>query len=118
MTKIYIVQASSGMYDEYMIWPVKAFAKKEDADNYISGTRCKYDRAIDNEYQELISQLSLDINKPVDDYDSEGWDKYEEMINEVEKKAFEDISQKYPEYDLNTTHDFHGYHVIELEWQE
>ena len=118
MNKIYLVQAAAGMYDDYMIWPVQAFAKKEDADKYISVTPCKYDKLIDNEYQKLISELSIDIKKPVDDYDSEGWDRYEEMINKVEQKAFEDISAKYPDYDLNTTDDFHGYHIVEVEYTE
>lgn len=117
MTKIYLVQGSAGWYDDYHTYPVKAFSTEELANSYIEKFSCKYDKKIDQEYQELAMKYLNDAEEPDFDQPDSVWDVYGSLRNDADEKAFKEISEKYPNYDLNTTEDFHGYHIVEVDYE-
>lgn len=117
MNKIYLVQGSSGWYDDYHTYPVKAFSSEKFANDYISKYYCKYDQKIDEEYQELAIKYLNGVEEPEFEESDSIWEAYDSVRCDAEEKAFKEISEKYPDYNLNTTEDFHGYHIVEIDYE-
>lgn len=92
--KIHIVFGTSGAYEDYMSWPVKAFADHEQADIFAKKAKkkadknkSKYDMKMEQakknntEYPEWITGNSLDSNAK----NFEDTDYYVTEVNYVQK---------------------------------
>jgi len=110
---IWIVQASSGQYDDYSTWNVKAFLSKEKADKWIEDNPVVVNygalvllHELQYKYYEQVDEALKD--KPT--LTGKEIDKLYEMANE---KAYKEAQEKYPEADLTIDEDFNGYFVSE-----
>jgi hypothetical protein len=110
---IWIVQASSGQYDDYCTWNIKAFSSQKaaqawvDAQEPINHTALQELRSLIDEYEDLIEI-------PVGGFDTdEDWDKYDAAQTAAFEKAIAYVQIKYPDADLTISEDFHGYRVVE-----
>lgn len=119
-TKIWVVKASSGQYDDYCSWNVKAFYTKESAENYVSsqplinhGALYELDQLIYDQTVEFTEGLNYKVPKT-----DEEWDIHESKLSDLETEAREKIQMKYPDADLYIDPDFNGYSIESLELED
>lgn len=108
---IWIVQGSSGQYDDYWTWAHKAFYSHKAAQAWI-------DRQADLDYQALeeleILAAEYRASLPMETPESEEqWIAFCAEEEKVVQKATEEIQAKYPSADLTQSYDFNGYRIIE-----
>lgn len=116
MTIIYIVTASSGQWDDYIKWNVKAFYTQEAAQEYVdSNTKGQILYAANEEVRDLMQdfyeQQEDFPEKPSEKY----WQYYYDRVNAEEVRVKALVQEKYPDADLDTDEDFNGYNIAELE---
>lgn len=114
---IHIVTASSGQYDDYYKWNVKAFPTRALAQEFIDSLPVIDHTAI-GELQQLQYEYSLTLVDDDTNYSewTEGiWEKAQEAIDELYNKAIAEVQAKYPDADLTVDEDFYGYAIEELE---
>lgn len=109
---IWIVQGSSGQYDDYRTWPHKAFYSYEAAQAWIDKQSEVDYRALE-ELEELTSEYRASLSTEGIETD-EQWEAFYLEEEKMVQKATEEIQAKYPNADLTQSYyDFNGYRVIE-----
>ena len=107
---IWIVQGSSGQYDDYWTWAHKAFYSYEAAQAWIDNQS-----EVDYKALEELDQLASEYRGSLSADGIETEEQWEAFYVEEEKmvqKATEEIQAKYPNADLTQSYDFNGYRVI------
>lgn len=111
---IWIVQASSGQYDDYNTWNVKAFTSKEKADKWVEKNRAKvevdvlaqnYLRKLEYKYFDEVYHATKNATLTDEEIDN--------LYEMSQDKAYKETQEKYPEADLTIDEDFNGYFVSE-----
>jgi hypothetical protein len=114
---IWVVTASSGQYDEWREWNVKAFSTEEAANGFIGNIGEINYQAL-NELEELraVYEGYIDCADSME-WTDEQWNKYYIECDAMDMKALCEVQAKYPLADLSIDKDFCGYdiEVIELE---
>ena len=108
---IWIVQGSSGQYDDYWTWAHKAFCSYEAAQAWID-KQPEVDYKALEELEELACEYRGSLSTEGIETD-EQWEAFYLEEEKMVQKATEEIQAKYPNADLTQNYDFNGYHVIE-----
>ncbi len=109
---IWIVQASSGQYDDYCTWNVKAFTSKEKADKWIEDN----EPVVNYSALSLLSELQYKYFEQVGDTVDNATltdEEIDQLYDMAREKAYKETQEKYPEADLTIDEDFNGYFVSE-----
>lgn len=108
---IWIVQGSSGQYDDYWAWAHKAFYSYEAAQAWIDKQPVVDYEAL-QDLDNLVSEYRDSL--PIDGIETdEQWEAFYAEEEKMVKRATEEIQAKYPNADLTQDYDFNGYRVIE-----
>lgn len=108
---IWIVQGSSGQYDDYWSWAHKAFYSYEAAQAWID-KQAEVDYKALEELEVLSSEYRASLSTEGIETD-EQWEAFYLEEEKMVQKATEEIQAKYPNADLTQNYDFNGYRVIE-----
>lgn len=108
---IWIVQGSSGQYDDYWTWAHKAFYSYEAAKAWID-KQSEVDYKALEELAVLASEYTASLSTEGIQTD-EQWEAFYVEEGKMVQKATEEIQTKYPNADLTQSYDFNGYRVIE-----
>lgn len=109
---IWIVQASSGQYDDCSTWNVKAFTSKEKADKWIEDNKI----VVNYGALSLLSELQYKYFEQVSEtiYNATLTDEeIDRLYDMAREKAYKEAQEQYPEADLTIDEDFNGYFVSE-----
>lgn len=110
--EIWIVQGSSGQYDEYWTWTHRAFESKEAAQSWIE-KQSEVDYQGLEELEVLASEYCASL--PTDGIETEEqWELFYKEEEKMVQKAKEEIQAKYPDADLTLGYDFNGYRVLDF----
>lgn len=112
VSEIWIVQGSSGQYDDYWAWPHRAFDSKEAAQAWID-KQPKVDYQALEELEVLVSEYRSSLS--MDGIETEEqWQSFYEEEEKMAQKATEEIQAKYLSADLTQSYDFNGYRVLDF----
>lgn len=110
--EIWIVSVSSGSYDDYCAYNVKAFTSQQAAQNWID-RQLESKQKVNKEILSELSDLQMTYTQHLV-YAEKSADKYYEEYDMFENKALLEMKEKYPNYDFNADEDFNGYYVDNL----
>ena len=90
MTEIFIVNQSSGSYNDHFSWPVAAFPTKEEAEEWVAKANEGWypkQEALTKEMREY--EAAVEEKYPYPDLDPEEWDTFDWNHWEEDRKVFQ-----------------------------